>query len=131
MALCDCPVVDPSRAFFAYVCVRQTVRRIAESVSERDETIAALAHETDELADMVGFKLIAVQQENLFGLIADCLFGKLLGISEHGVAIRKIAACELLLERGIAASLRVFVDSGVHPVPGVECYGSDAITSGN
>jgi len=36
------PVVEPSGAFFSYVCVGQTVGLIAESVFKSDEAIARL-----------------------------------------------------------------------------------------
>src|SRR5580658_9633548 len=125
----DCPVLDPSRAFFADEGVGQAVGLIAESVAQSDEAITSFAQEIEEFADVVGFELIRVQQKNLLWLIADGLFRKLLEVGEDGVAVGEIAVDQLLLERGVAALPGVVVEASVHPVPAVESYGSDAIAA--
>jgi len=59
-------------------------------------------YDFEQFADVIGLELVRVQQQNLFRLIADRLLGKLFGISKHFVAIREIAARELLLQRTAA-----------------------------
>jgi len=83
LAARDGPVLDPAGTSFTDESVGQAVGRIAERVFERDEAVAALAHQVQKFTDVVGFELIGVKQENLFGLVADEVFRELFFISKH------------------------------------------------
>ena len=126
----DRPVVEPAGTFFSYIGVGQAISLVAKSVGQRDEVIASLAHDIEQLADVVGLELVAVKQQDLFWLITDCLFCKTLGILKPGHYKKGSCQRELILQRGVSTFLGVFVDPGVHPVPCVKRDGGDAIAAG-
>ena len=63
-------MIDPTCAFFPDVGVRQAVGLIAERVFESDEAVAALAQNVEQFADVVGFEIARVQQQNLLRFVA-------------------------------------------------------------
>src|SRR4029077_7384006 len=127
----DGPVIEPACAFLSHVGVGQSVRRIAQSVAQRDEMVASFAHDIEEVADVVGLELIAVEQQDLFWLVADGLFGKLFRIGKYLVAVAEIAARDFVRESCVSAFPGIVVDPGIHPVPGIKRYRSDPVASGN
>ena len=90
LALSDRPVIDPAGAFFSHISVGQAVGLIAQRVTQRDEVIAAFAHDVEQFANVVGLELVAVQQQDLFWFITDGLFRELLGVGEDLVAVGEI-----------------------------------------
>src|SRR5207302_845712 len=63
------PVIEPARPFFAHKRVRQAISLIAQRIFQRDEPVPALSDHLGQLIEVVGFQLIAMQQQNLFGLV--------------------------------------------------------------
>jgi hypothetical protein len=66
---------NPAAAFFADIFVGLAVGRVTERFRKRNETVAAFSQQIQQLADVVGFEPVAVQQENLRGFISDKIFG--------------------------------------------------------
>ena len=70
--------------------------------------IASLTQNVEQFADVVGFELVCVQQQNLFWLVADGLPGELLSIGKYLVAVREVActscSCSAVSPRFLASS---------------------------
>src|SRR5215472_3261438 len=92
LATRDGPVFNPATPFFAYIRIRQPVGVIAERFFESNEAITPLAHETEQVADMFGFQIICMKQEDLTGLIAEKIFRELFVIVEDSGVIGKIGS---------------------------------------
>ena len=69
LALRHAPVLDPACAFFPHKRVRKTVRRIPERFFERNKAVAALAKNVHQFADVIGFQVAGVKQQNLLRFI--------------------------------------------------------------
>src|SRR6516164_4106459 len=54
------PVIEPPRSLLADIGIGKTVRRVRQSVFQRDEAIASLAHKLEKLPDVVSLELIGV-----------------------------------------------------------------------
>ena len=62
---------NPAAAFFADEFVGLAVGRVSERFRERNKTVATFSQQIQQLADVVGFEPVAVQQKNLRGFIPD------------------------------------------------------------
>src|SRR5215469_14304663 len=129
LSLRNRPVIDPARAFFARIGVGQTVRRIAQSIFQRDEPITALPQHIQELANMIGLQIARVEQQNLLRFIAHDFRRQLLLIRKHRIVVCQILFYNLCLQDRIVALLGVFVESREHPVPTVERNRSDPVSA--
>src|SRR5438067_12274870 len=78
---------------------------------------------------MVGLQLIAVQQQDLLGLVTNQLFGKLFSVRKYRIGVGDVGFCELLLQSSVAALLGILVNPSEHPVPSVNRHGGDAIAA--
>src|SRR6185437_12692465 len=128
LALGNRPVVQPSCSF-THIGIGHPVCWVAKGVLKRDEPVPTLTQHVEKLADVIRLQLIAVQEQNLLHLITCGPGGKLLAISEHSIAIRQIAADQLLHERRVAALLGIVINGRVHPVPGIQRHRSHGISA--
>jgi hypothetical protein len=70
-AQADGPVIEPIAAFFADESVWQAVGLITQRVLQGHESIPAFAEQIEEFADVFGFQIVSMEQQDLFRLIAE------------------------------------------------------------
>jgi hypothetical protein len=131
MAASDGPVFDPGAAFFADEFIGHAVGGIHKSVVEGDEFVAAFAQEIEEFGEMIGLQPGGVNEQDLFGFVADEIAGEFFGVVEFVVGVSQVSIGEFAFEGGVVAFVGVGIDAIEHPVPGVHGDGCDAITAGN
>ena len=125
----DGPLFEPVGAVFANVGVGQAVDAVVEGGLERNELVAALAEDVEKFTEVVSFKIVAVQENDLARLVAEEVTGEFFVVVENGVGMLEKSGDDLLLERGVAGFPGGVVNGGECPVPGIERDRSDAITA--
>ena len=81
LTLRDRPMLEPTGPFLPCVSIGQAVGRIAQRFLERDESITTFAQNVEQFANVIGFQITGVEQQNLFRLVANDLLRQLLEIS--------------------------------------------------
>ena len=61
----DSPLFEPTVAMFADVSVGQAVSVIVERGFECDEPVSAFAKEFEDVAQVIGFEIVAMKKDNL------------------------------------------------------------------
>ena len=125
----DSPLFEPTVAVFTDVGVGQAVSVIVEGGFERHEPVAALAKEIEDVAQVVGFEVVAVEKDDLREFVAKQIAGEFFVVLENFVGEFKISGHDLLLKRGIAGTFGSVVKGSESPVFGIERNRSDAITA--
>lgn len=93
----DGPLFEPAVAMFADVGIRKAVSVVAESGLKGDETITSLAKQVEELADVLGFEIVAVEQNDLSRLVAEEVARELFFVFEDRIGMSKKRGDDFLL----------------------------------
>src|SRR5579864_8336983 len=73
----DRPMVQPARALFAKIGIGQAVCGIAERLFQSNEAVPAFSKDVEQFANVIGFELVGMDQENLLRLVSEKARGKL------------------------------------------------------
>ncbi|SRR5260221_8573516 len=114
---------------FADVCVGQAVSVIVECGFECHEAVAALAKEFEDVSQVIGFEIVAVEKDDLRELVAKQIAGEFFVVFEHVAGEFKIRGGNLLLKGGVARTFGRVVKGSESPVFWIERNGCDAITA--
>src|SRR5215470_13167902 len=129
MAAGDGPLLEPSDAVVPNVGIGGTVCEIVEGGIERNEAVAALAKQVENITQVFSFQIVAVKKDDLRRFVAEKFVGELFVVIENGIGILEERGHILLLQRGVAGAKGGVVDWSESPIFGVERDGSDAVAA--